>query len=355
MSRKTKLQQLLKALSPDRTSVDFSELDKSIEQFKQGVKQKIEIATIDEVTRKIDKFRKELDIKPVMDAVETIERGYSERMGELSDILDDELNKLRQEIEDNRPDSDIQKLRESVEFIQSRIDSLGDESVQTITPIKSALADLDAYAKSCMEKCEQMADQALADKAEMIRKHDVIGFEMNNKLGEVNKSLEAFRQEFLSRLGNIGGGNQNRNIAIGGNPSVLSKYTDINLKAGNNVTITYQNNDTTKQVDVTISATGGSGSVGGTVRSINRVSTSQTMGSVAGTDYVYIADQGIRLTLPDATGITNLYTIKNVSASSVLVSTTAAQTIDTDSELILATQYTSVDLINDGADDWSIT
>ncbi len=58
------------------------------------------------------------------------------------------------------------------------------------------------------------------------------------------------------------GGNANRNIAIGGNASVLSRYTDINFKAGTNVTLSYQNNDLSKYTDITIAPTGRSGEVG---------------------------------------------------------------------------------------------
>lgn len=81
----------------------------------------------------------------------------------------------------------------------------------------------------------------------------------------------------LNSLG-IGGGNANRNIAINGNSSVLSRYTDINLIAGSNVTITYAFNDTTKYTDITI-ATAGGGSLsvleitGGTVDDSNTVFT----------------------------------------------------------------------------------
>jgi len=94
---------------------------------------------------------------------------------------------------------------------------------------------------------------------------------------------------------------------------------------------------------------------GGITRSISSVATSQTMGADAGTDYVYIATAGIALTLPTAVGNSNLYTVKNVSASSILVATTSAQTIDTDANLIISTQFAAVDLVNDGADNWSIT
>lgn len=171
--------------------------------------------------------------------------------------------------------------------------------------------------------------------------------------GDDGKSvdLKDVLKEIIPRLPS-GGGNMNRNIVIGGNSSVLSRYTDINLKAGPNVTLSYQNNDTTKRVDITIAATGGGG--GGTVRSVNSISTSQTAGAASGTDYVYICTAGVQLTLPDATANTNLYTVKNTSSSSVLVSTTSAQTIDTQSNVILPLQYTSIDLISDSSN-WDIT
>lgn len=70
--------------------------------------------------------------------------------------------------------------------------------------------------------------------------------------------LVKLRNDILSRLPH--GGNANRNIAIGSNTSVLSRYTDINIKAGSNVAISYVNNDTTKYLDLTFSATGGGGS-----------------------------------------------------------------------------------------------
>ena len=76
------------------------------------------------------------------------------------------------------------------------------------------------------------------------------------------------------------------------------------------------------------------------------------MGSVAGTDYVYLATAGINLTLPPNVATnTNLYTIKNVSNSSVLVS----GTIDNDANgIIMPVKYTSVDIISDTTS-WNIT
>lgn len=179
--------------------------------------------------------------------------------------------------------------------------------------------------------------------------------EVNKAITDLKKQLKKEIADVLSKLATSigkGGGNMNRNISIGGNASTLSRYTDINLKAGTNVTITYANNNTTKNTDITIAATGGGGT--GITRSVNAISTSQTAGATAGTDYVYVASAGVAVTLPTAVGNTNLYTVKNTAASSVLILPNGAETIDAQGTIILATQYTAIDLISDGSN-WGIT
>lgn len=141
-----------------------------------------------------------------------------------------------------------------------------------------------------------------------------------------------------------------RQIFIGG-ADPLTRYTDINLKAGSNVTITYANNNTTKKVDITIASTGGGG---GSVRSINSVSTPTTAGSTSGTDYVYLVSGTTTITLPTAVGNTNLYTIKNVGTGVVTINTTSSQTIDGSLTVSMPVQYTAVDLISDTAN-WNVT
>lgn len=169
----------------------------------------------------------------------------------------------------------------------------------------------------------------------------------------LNEVIKEIQPKVFSRLtSSVGkGGNMNRNIAVGGNQSVLGRYTDLNLKPGSNVTISYTPNDSTKYTDVTIAATGG----GGTSRSVNSISTSQTAADTASTDFVYICGAGIQLTLPTGVGNNNLYTIKNTATSSILIGTTGGETVDSQTTLILATQYTAVDLISDGVSNWNIT
>lgn len=84
-------------------------------------------------------------------------------------------------------------------------------------------------------------------------------------------------------------------------------------------------------------------------RSIQAVSSSQTMGSAAKTDYVYLASNTITLTLPTAVGNTNVYSIKNIGTGTVTVNTTSSQTIDGGLSAVLSVRYVSIDLVSDGS------
>lgn len=150
-----------------------------------------------------------------------------------------------------------------------------------------------------------------------------------------------------------GGGALSRQIFIN-SVDPLTRYTDMNLKAGSNVTITYQNNDVTKKVDVTISATGGGGGAGIT-RSVNSIATDTLAGNATTIDYVYLAAGTLNLTLPSTVGNSNLYTVKNIGAGTVTITPQAGELIDGQSNLQLPVQFTSVDLISNNSGNWDIT
>lgn len=176
---------------------------------------------------------------------------------------------------------------------------------------------------------------------------------------DTSKALTELEKRLTARIGSLNnhGGNMNRNIAIGGNTSVLSRYTDINFKAGANTTITYAYNDVTKYTDVTLASSGGGGggSVTGIIRSISTIAVNTAAGATAGTDYVYLASGTLTLTLPTSVGNSNLYTAKNIGAGVVTIATTGGETIDGSPNLVLPLQFTSVDLISNNSGNWDIT
>ena len=88
-------------------------------------------------------------------------------------------------------------------------------------------------------------------------------------------------------------------------------------------------------------------------RVITSVSTATTASAVTGLDYVYLVSGTTTLTLPTAVGNINEYTVKNVGTNTVTIATTASQTIDGSTTVLLKVQYTSLSFISDGAN-WNI-
>ena len=92
---------------------------------------------------------------------------------------------------------------------------------------------------------------------------------------------------------------------------------------------------------------------GGISRSIATISSGQTAGTTASTDYVYICSSALTLTMPTAVGNTNLYVIKNTSSGIITINTTSAQTIDGASTYLIRTTNNGVVLISDGSN-WNV-
>lgn len=66
----------------------------------------------------------------------------------------------------------------------------------------------------------------------------------------MDKELEALKTDFSQRLSRLGGGAANRQINV--NSSVMSsKYTDVNLIQGDNITLTAVDDNTNKKVNIT--------------------------------------------------------------------------------------------------------
>lgn len=345
MNKRTKLQQILAVLDPKKgTSVDFSQFDSDIAQFKEALTEKIQATTIDDVYNQLEKFKKKLDFKSMLEALDNLETTLDQKIKGVTGLLNQETISLKELLtqRDEVSNEKIASVASNIGLLKNQLDKLTEQKNTEIAELKKQTNDFETETNKTFKNIQVNLIKLETDST------------LSDQIRTLGENSDTLRRELINRINHIGGGNMNRNIAIGGNTSVLSRYTDINIKAGANVTLTYSNNNTTKYLDLTIGSSGGGGSVGGTVRSINNISSSQTAGATAGTDFVYIATAGVALTLPTAAANTNLYTVKNTAASSILIATTGGETIDTQANLILATQYTSVDLISDGTN-WEIT
>lgn len=328
--------------------------------LKNQVRERPTVKAVTEMAKEFDRFKKDIDVKGIMSAVKSVDQQNQTNLVEITRAFKEQLTNLVSEMKQaekrgyqttlDTAKKVLAKFEKAQIGYMSDKEMLSNRQALVSAEISRLSQELNRVDQMLGTKKDNKVDGTLVKNTEDVKK-------ALQGVKEVKDLIAEFQRNFVSRLSTLqhGGGNMNRNIAIGGNQSVLSQFTDINFKAGNNVSLSYAVNQATGFVDVTIAATGGGGSVGGIIRSVNNINTSQTAGSVAGTDYVYIASAGIALTLPSASGIENLYTIKNTGTSSVLVAPDGADTIDTDANIILATQYTSVDLISDGTSNWNIT
>jgi hypothetical protein len=85
--------------------------------------------------------------------------------------------------------------------------------------------------------------------------------ETHKDIEELKKDFEKWRLETLTKFSNLGGGSQNRKIQVS-SVNMSNKYTDINLLGA-----TAADNNTTKQVDITLPAPTSGGSFTGGVPS----------------------------------------------------------------------------------------
>jgi len=348
MNRAQKIKNLLKVLEPEETDIDFSKFDNEVQKLKDALKEKIEAKTLDDVNNQLEKNRKRMSFEPLQESFEELKGHLQERENGLMVQLDEKMGKLSEMVkksnEETSQNSKLSLQKES-EILNAQIENLISE-VAILSQRKVEIPDFAKQIKNTEGKLGSLIESVKSGGEELSKKERK---EIDDKFIEFEKALKKLRIEALSR----GGGAMNRKITFGG-VDYLTRFTDINYKPGTNVGFTIADNQTTKMVDVTITATGGSSSVAGTVRSIKTVSVSSTIGTTAGTDQVILANDGIMITMPDAILDTNLYTIKNVGVSSVLIATILGQTIDAQANIIMPIQYTSIDLISDSAN-WNIT
>lgn len=345
MSRADILKKINKALSPNK--VDFSGIDSEINALKKKLEETVNIQTVDDVKSELEKFKKKIDFTPLTEEIINIGNIFTQKSKDLQSQIDaktNELNLAKKMIDDNGTSYD-----DKTKILEIEIGALKNSLTETEVSHESQIASINQSITE-VQAIEGKVNDAIAKLVESINTLSSKE-EVKKVIKDTQDKLDALRQDILNRINNLGGGAMNRQMFVGGNDP-NKRYTDINFKAGSNVTLTFADNNTTKKAEITISSSGGGG---GSTRSINSISINTNAGSTSGTDYVYLCSGTLTLTMPDATASnTNLYTVKNVGAGVVTIATTSAQTIDGSSTIVMPVQYTAVDLISDTAN-WNVT
>lgn len=347
MKNRDKLKKILGAISPDETREDFKLFDEEVKRLKQSLRTKVEVKTLDDVKSTLEKFKKNLDVSGLESAVARLEERFGSKSDEITSAISDALNELstlsKQGEDNNKKEQDgLRKLITSLGNELARLGQSKDAEIEALAKEIFAVREDKTLQKS-ISKIEERIKEArkMSSDEKTLLKADI---------KDLEEKLDELRRDMLTKLAERGGGAMNRQFFVGGVDPLL-RYTDINLKAGANVTITYANNNTTKKTEITIAGTGGGS---GITRIITSIAANTTAAATASVDYVYLCSGTTTLTLPTAVGNSNLYTVKNVGVGTITIDTTSSQTIDGDLTVVMPVRYTSVDLISDTAN-WNVT
>jgi len=230
MSKRIKLIKILQKLDP-REAVDFSVLDDEIKVLKDKLTEKVYIKTTEDVAVQLERFKKKMNLAPLLSSMEKLRESFNKRSQELFDEIEAKTEELSQADKER-----VEGLRTELGDLQKQLSSLEEVRKTDLQKVFDAIPNLADF--------EDVVNEMFLDISSRI--------DSLEEVEDWQEKLDALRLEILGKLAGIGGGNMNRNIAVGGNTSMLSKYTDINFKAGSNVTINYANNNTTKFMDITV-------------------------------------------------------------------------------------------------------
>lgn len=198
------------------------------------------------------------DVEEVLEGLSSVEKGGARMTAEQVRMAREELASRIERTEKGTQDT-LKLLRKSAtrDDLRAVVRSFSSEvkDVQKILKSVALMEHLRAIESGFAEK-----ERAILNKQALIQAEvDYVRQELSNlpqdQSADIRKELAALENRIGRRLANIGGGNQNRNISVGGNSSTLSKYTDINFVAGSNIGIAVSTNDVTKVTNFTLTAT----------------------------------------------------------------------------------------------------
>lgn len=390
MERKSKIKELLGRLNklqgiPDGEVMNFADsvIREEMRSAADSIRSSPQMKMLDGIYKKLEQFKSEFNLEPISEEFDALKQEVEDLRAEINEATSQQnkaLQPIREAImalQEEEPDETEGKIGELQASIEKLKNELSDDSAEKEQSAR--------FEKSLVEITNRLAgfEGILTQQ----KKESDSAFEKTKQ--ESADSLKSLRTDILNRL-NTGGGNANRQINV--NSSVMSKkYTDINFLNSTTIGFTATNDDTNKQVIIRasiLSGAGGSaltvkesdgvptvnnvntivvsngtltdngggqvtvttgGGGGGITRTTSVISVSSTLAAAGSTDYVFFVNVGSAQTLPTAINNSNLYTIKNQSASSILVITSAGQTIDGSSSALLPTQNESLSFVSNGS------
>lgn len=296
MNKREKLQKLYEELNAldkketlpidDIEGLSDSLIKEKISIMADEIKNDPAVKIIRKFGQEIVKFKQDFDVKPIISLIheletemtfnqKEIESNFEKRINDIYDIRKNELAENKQEME---------KVRHSMQVFQreTSLSSLitSNETELKLSSFNKEIESLYQEIKNTISKREKITRYLEKDLSSIKSQMESIvtnGIENEKQVrDELKSDIKKITEEFNQRISRIGGGHANRKISINGTV-ISTRYTDINFK-GNGVTYSAVDNNTTKQVDLTLTSSGGGGSgyqvpLSGVVDGVNKVFT----------------------------------------------------------------------------------
>lgn len=300
----------------------------------------------------------EQDAAIVLDIIKTFEKKVKKLQEQTEQYIKDSKESLKQETTQVLQ-TNLQAQKKGLQEITQLVNEAKDDLREGEKRLQMKLDIRDGSRKQENDTTlKQFSDFRISTESKLASLDATLHDQKSTK-EEIRKEIEDLKRDFNRRLSQRevrtiieGGGNMNRQIRIDGDASILSRYTDINFQNSSSIGWVGTIDSTNRRVNITASIVAASGS--GITRSVSVLSVSSTMAAAATTDYVFFPNVGIQLTLPTAISNSNLYTVKNMAASSVLVAAATGEDIDGSTTALMPTQYESLSFISNGSV-WGVT
>ncbi len=119
MTKKERLKLLITGKTP-QVSEGLKAFDSGIAELKKNLEETIRVSTLDEVSSKINDFRKKMDFTPIISSIDSIRNAVDDKISNLTDQLDSKLSELDTRIKDQQTSGEY-SINQSEENINQTI------------------------------------------------------------------------------------------------------------------------------------------------------------------------------------------------------------------------------------------
>lgn len=246
---KIKLQKILSNLSNLDSGLPeaFKSIEKEMQRVANKLREEAEIKTVENAKKRITELKEEIKmaVETLLNSFDDLRKKLEENEKSLVNVLENKLAVLNSSmLESKTANSERAKiLANEISNLRIEIKELSEHKIKMpdfASEIKKVELELNGMLANLKEESGGFLKEQTND--------------FQKKIDKINDDIIELRKKTMSMLSSFrGGGNANRNIAVNGNTSVLSRYTDINIIAGSIMGIATANDDIVKQLNLTIS------------------------------------------------------------------------------------------------------